>query len=90
MIPGQPELWMIQEDGSTMLVSTYAAVPAGYSADGSGLLDANQNFFQEGGGPVTFEDVIIRRAPDGVAEVAYTEASNPLVKLHISAIVTGP
>jgi hypothetical protein len=40
---------------------------------------------------VTFEDQILRAELDAdEAEVVYTEATDPLVKVHGSSLVTGP
>lgn len=87
---GVTSLWSIDATGASELVFGYAAPPAGYTAYNRGRLDGHQNLFQLGRGPETFEDVIVRRERDGPTTVVYTEASNPLVKLHISDIVTGP
>jgi hypothetical protein len=35
-------------------------------------------------------EVIVRRTPDGVSEVVYSEADDPRVKFHMSTIFTGP
>jgi hypothetical protein len=35
-------------------------------------------------------DLIIRRTLGGESDIVYDESDNPLVKLHISALVTGP
>lgn len=86
----EPELWEVSEDGSVKRLTPYAAPPAGYRAGAGARLDGRGNLYQEGDGPMTFEDIVLYRGLDGTSKVVYTEASNPFVKLHISSLVTGP
>ncbi len=85
-----PELWYVDFNGQTSLVGVYPDVPQSTSAYAIGRLDRNGQLFQEGNGPAVFEDVVIRRNINGLADVVYTEATNPSVQLHISSLVTGP
>lgn len=86
----EPELWLVTTDGAARREATYAAPPGGYRSRFGARLDRKGNLFQEGSGPMTFEDVVIFRGVDGTSRVLYTEATNPFVKLHISSLVTGP
>lgn len=86
----QPQLWSIDATGIASQVFTYAPAPQGYQPNLRGRLDAQQNLFQTGRGPETFEDIIVRSERGGPTTVVYTEADHPFVQLHISDIVTGP
>ncbi|KYF96700.1 hypothetical protein BE17_31850 [Sorangium cellulosum] len=89
---GSQELWEVDGDGAATRLGAFPPLPAGamqvsaYTSklDGCGAL------LQFGGGPGVLEDVIVRRHIDGASEVVYTEATAPLVKIHVSALVTGP
>lgn len=90
-----PELWRVDgETGSSSLVGAYPALPSGarrvYVGEADIALDGRNRLYQVGLGPGTFEDIIVRRTTGGDSEVVYTETTDPVVKLHISAIVTGP
>jgi len=37
-----------------------------------------------------FQDIIVRRELSGASQTVFDEAANPLVKIHISGLVTGP
>ena len=37
-----------------------------------------------------FQDIIVRRTLSGESQTVLDEALDPLVKIHISALVTGP
>ncbi|WP_438005454.1 hypothetical protein WME89_43135 [Sorangium sp. So ce321] len=86
------ELWEVDGDGIATRLGAFPPLPAGamqvsaYTSklDGCGAL------LQFGGGLGVLEDVIVRRHIDGASEVVYTEATDPLVKIHVSALVTGP
>ena len=85
------DLWEIDGAGMSRRVLEYAAAPA-YATrlDRLGRLDKNGAFFQIGRGQGTFEDIIVRRDMQGSSAVVYTEATNPVVKIHISGLITGP
>jgi hypothetical protein len=82
--------WRIEHGGAATLEGTYPPPPAGNTPAGSARLDSSGRLFQQGRGPGTFVDVVIARSLNGLSEVPYTEATNPVVKLHISSLVTGP
>ena len=92
--PGQEgvqELWQIDALGAAVLVGAYPALPAGYHVRAeSSRLDSSGKLFQLGGWPDWSNDVIFRRTVGGTTEVVYDEVTKPLVKLHISALLTGP
>jgi hypothetical protein len=91
MTTEQPELWHVSATGAATSLGIYPPIPAGYSPYGFiAALDGCGVLFQQGSGLEVFEDVILRRELGGTTDVVYTEATNPLVKLHISALVTGP
>ena len=41
-------------------------------------------------GPDVFQDIIVRLDLSGSSQIVFDEATEPLVKIHISALVTGP
>lgn len=94
MAPGAPvaDLWSVDAAGAATLVGVYPSLPAGaqwaelYSAklDGCGGLV----FFASG--PEVFQDIIVRLDLSGSSQIVFDEATEPLVKIHISALVTGP
>jgi hypothetical protein len=85
------QLWRVATTGNARLVGDYPAIqtpitwPQGPKLDKAGAMFA---IAQDNS--VSFRDVIVRRTVGGSADVVYTEATNPLVKIHISALVTGP
>jgi hypothetical protein len=87
-----PSLWRVDLQGAAQRVGDYPPLPAGFdSRDHTARLDSAGRLFTQGDDTSgTFIDVIIRREVGGTADVVYTERSNPLVKLHGSALVTGP
>jgi hypothetical protein len=86
------ELWEIAADGAATLRGAFPSLPAGATGvqGYSSKLDGCGALVQIGYGVATFEDVIVRREVGGASELVYTETSNPLVKIHISGLVTGP
>ncbi|KYF60541.1 hypothetical protein BE11_11725 [Sorangium cellulosum] len=86
------ELWQVDGDGAATRLGAFPPLPAGavqvsaYTSklDGCGAL------LQFGGGTGVLEDVIVRRHIGGASEVVYTEAADPLVKIHVSSLFTGP
>jgi hypothetical protein len=87
--PEQPELWHVDANGVAASLGVYPQVPPDHTA-GKGVLDGCGVLHQIGGGPEVFVDLIFRRELGGATEIVYTEATDPLVKLHISYLVTGP
>ena len=90
-VSAAPELWRVSTSGGATLIGTYGPLPANTASpiharlDGSGRLFAMARDTTQ-----SFVDVIIRREVGKASDVVYTEANNPLVKLHISGLVTGP
>ena len=78
--------------GEVTLVGDYPQVPAGLTNRGSYRLDrAGRLFlFASNYASSMLTDVIVRSEVGGAATVVYTEATNPLVKIHISSLVTAP
>jgi hypothetical protein len=85
----QPELWHVDADGTAANQGAFPNVPDGYAPSSEHTLDGCNVLYQLGGGPETFEDVILRRPLGGQTEVVYTENTDPVVKVHISGLVTG-
>jgi hypothetical protein len=92
--PGQSdaeELWQIDAMGVAVKVGAYPPAPAGYTVDAtSSRLDGSGKLFQIAHANNAFVDVIFRREVGGTTDLVYTEATQPLVKIHISALLTGP
>lgn len=86
-----PELWEVATDGSAAMVGVYPLQPAGQSTRFGAALDGSGALYQMSSTiDVVFEDTIIRRTVDGDSEVVYSEADLPVVKIHISDLVTDP
>ena len=85
------ELWEIDAAGMAQRVSQYAAMPAEATyIDGWGRLDKDGAFFQIARVENTNHDIIVRRDRQGSSKIVYTDATGPLVKIHISGLITGP
>ncbi len=77
------QLWRIATTGVATLVGTY---PYSMGTQISPKLDGDGRLFTMG----YPNDTILRREVGGSADIVYDEKTNPLVKLHISYLVTGP
>jgi hypothetical protein len=85
------ELWELDATGAMKLRGRYPpAPPSTREQDFQAQLEPGGALVQFAAGMATFEDVIIRRTIEGSSEVVYTEARGPLVKIHISGLITGP
>lgn len=85
------ELWKVTRTGTTTLLGTYPSLPARARQPSSSRLDAAGNLFQFArDSDLGFNDLIVRRDLTGGSTIVYDEQTNPLVKIHISALVTGP
>jgi hypothetical protein len=92
---GAAELWQIDATGIATLIGAYPPLPAGYTvqpwfAHRHHALEPTGALLQIGEGPMVFQDVIVRREVGGASTVVYDEATNPVVQIHISGLVTGP
>lgn len=86
-------LWQAGADGVATVVGTFPSVPTGitvFTAGAPPQLDASGAVFDIGTRTATGEDVIVRRDLSGTSALVYDEATDPLVKVHISTLVTGP
>ncbi|WP_165373463.1 hypothetical protein [Sorangium cellulosum] len=86
------ELWEVDGGGKVTRLGAFPPLPAEaeqVSAHTS-KLDACGALLQFGGGAGGFEDVIVRREIGGSSEVVYTEAADPMVKIRVSSLLTGP
>ena len=90
------ELWEVGMSEPSKL-GVFPALPQSVHKTGVGNIFFNHGSLEASGalltmaeGPKVFEDVIVRRTIDGASSVVYDEATMPLVKIHISALVTGP
>lgn len=89
MTPEQPELWHVAPNGVAQSIGLYPQLPPDHQA-GKGVLDGCGSLYQIGSGPEIFVDLILLREIGGATEIVYTEMMDPLVKIHISWLVTGP
>lgn len=88
-----PELWSIDTaDGRATRLGVFPAVPPLISAPfGEARLDPDGRLYQQAhDDSQVLVDVVIRRSIGGAADVVYTEASRPLVRINGSSLVTGP
>lgn len=92
--PDYARLHQLNFDGSIDLVGQYPEAPADVDVHGwSCALEKSDAFLCQGSDRnVTFGDLIVRGELDGETTVVYTEVTEPppLVKLHISYLVTAP
>lgn len=89
---GVDQLWQIDASGLATVVGTYPPPPPGVGQvfPFSTRMDIRANLFQIAYGDEPFRDLVIRREPDGASDVVYDEIDEPLVRIHISSLVTGP
>jgi len=86
-------LWSIDGAGTPTKLGDYPTPPAHVtgSATVSPLLTADDTLVESGLDSTSpTVDLIFRLRVDGTSEVIYTEATNPVVKLHISQLVVAP
>lgn len=83
----EPELFHVGLDGHVVSMGHFPPLPPESTAYSDAALDACLALYQIGRAP---EDVIFRRAIGDETRIVYTEATDPIVKLHISELVTGP
>jgi hypothetical protein len=96
VLQGEPSdgatLWHVAHDGRAEQVADYPSPPAranlGYSARvaGDGTLFQLATNLEDG----ALRDLIVRRSLFGGSEIVYDEADAPLVRIHVSGLVTGP
>lgn len=86
-----PELWHVAFDGTATSLGAFPAPPADQEVRAESALDGEGRLVQFAQDTTeTFRDTIIRRSMDGESAVIYDEADDPVVKLHISSLFTGP
>jgi hypothetical protein len=89
-------LWHVAADGSAEKAGEYPAEPDGSTAYGwssdtrASVLGPDDSLYQFANPSEVGGTLIIRRSVDGSSAVVYDEADDPHVKIHISALVTGP
>lgn len=76
--------------GISEVVAEYPAAPSGLTYQSSLRLDSSQRLFSFATLNGSFTDVIVRSEIGGESKIVYSEADRPLVKIHISSLVTGP
>lgn len=87
--------WTIPHSGIATLDGDFPEPPASVSGSGGtsrlsyDRLDGNGDLFSVGRVGVDY-DVIVRRTIAGAADIVYTEADEPAVKLHAGRLFTGP
>lgn len=86
------ELWRVAvSTGTGTRVGTFPPYPPNHMAGGEARLDRSGRLYHEARDTsVSFRDAVVRCTVGLTCEVVYTEATNPLVKIHISSLVTGP
>ncbi|MBL8912072.1 MAG: hypothetical protein JNM17_15360 [Archangium sp.] len=88
---GVDELWRIDLAGVATKSGTFGASPPNTTASVGGSLDSAGRLFQAvNDTSAAFRDVVLMKEIGQPTVVVYTEATNPLVKIHISSLVTGP
>jgi hypothetical protein len=86
------ERWNVAFDGTFTMDGRYPDPPPSSQYEGQCAFESSGALLCFGRSTdVVFEDHILRAELDAdVAELVYTEASDPRVKIHISYLVTGP
>jgi hypothetical protein len=85
-----PELWKIAFDGTATLLGMYPSPPPNQQAYRGYKLDGVGRLVQFARSLNSSSETIIRRDIDGASEVIYDEADDPVVKIHLSSLFTGP
>ncbi len=91
--PTARELWFVGLDGNATMRGAYPPLPAGHSVGGTPRLDASGRLYELSrytSGNAVLRDAVVRRSVDGQSDVVYDEANDPIVKVHISGLFTGP
>jgi hypothetical protein len=96
VLPGEEEshsaeLWHVDHEGISTLEGVYPLPPERTDRTFGARLSGDGALFQiASDAEATFNNLIVRRTVTGDSEVIYDELDEPLVKLHISWLVTGP
>ncbi len=90
--PSDVDLWQVNPDGTAARFGSFPPIPATVTSAGAAAIDGCGALIQMGEGRMVFEDLIMRREMGGASAVVYDEAMMPapLVKIHISYLITGP
>lgn len=84
-------LWrIVVATGMATFVGMYPPLPIGAFETSNWRLGPNGALYRLVREPITFVDAVVRCTVGGTCEVVNTEATNPLVKLSFSSLVTGP
>jgi hypothetical protein len=91
---GAETLWHVDFSGVMTRVGTYGALPPNTMVNNvelGGRLDSTGRLFQVGSdSTTTFSDLVVMKRVGQPSTIVYSEATNPLVKIHFSMLVTGP
>ncbi len=86
-----PQLWLVDREAVATLLGTYPPPPSIAQPTFVARLAGDGSLFEIATNLSEFSnDLIIRRTLGGESDVIYDEGTDPLVKLHISSLVTGP
>jgi hypothetical protein len=80
------ELWSVDASGATTKLGNYPPAPAGVKGGNEVLLAPDDSLYADGS--QAGAGVITRRTIDGMSEVVYTRADDPIVKENL--LITGP
>jgi hypothetical protein len=84
------ELWRVSTSGVAQRIGVLGAFPSDSYAAFGARLDSSGRLFHMGRISGSFIDIVVVREVGAPATVVYTEATNPLVKIHSSSLFTGP
>jgi hypothetical protein len=88
---GTAQLWRVNTSGAGTLVGLYPALPPNVAQFfTSAAMDRGGRLFGMTTIQGQFVDVIVRQEVGGTSDVVYSEATNPVVKIHVSTLITGP
>ena len=84
---GERALWDVTFGGIVVERFTYADLPDGFTFDGAAAINEPGNLLLIGTGPSGDELVELNGA---IADIVYTESDDPLLRISMSFLVTGP
>ena len=85
-----PQLWHVDTAGNADKLGDYPPHPLGFTPYYGIKLDATNRLYELGFGQPDSKDIVLRREIGGESQIVYDESTDPLVKLYMSDLITGP
>ena len=87
---GLPELWELSLDGHVEKLGSFPPAAQDEARIIGGILDGAGRLYMQSTSDSGRTDIVERLTITGEREIVYTEADDPVVKLHADYLVTGP